>query len=220
VGTLSKARADLNRQLVRDRITEFLRPYSTPRQVLDLGCGNSPYVALFPNRLCLDLRRRPGAAIVGDAHWLPFSSGSFDLILSTEMLEHTLEPQRIIDEMRRVLKPGGLALLTTRFIFPLHDVPGDYYRFSDYALIHLFREWSSVKVEAETTTLETLGVLLHRMVIQCEFKSPRVVRLPLLLAARLIGRLGWLITRQYGNAQRTEVVPHMLVSGWHVAASK
>jgi SAM-dependent methyltransferase len=217
---LEKARAALNRQLVRDRITEFLRPYSTAHRVLDLGCGNSPYAALFPNRLCLELRRRPGVGIVCDAHWLPFATGSFDLILSTEMLEHTLEPQRIIDEMRRVLRPGGRMLLTTRFIFPLHDVPGDYYRFSNYALTHLFRDWSSARIEAEATTLETIGVLLHRMAIQCEFKAQRVIRLALLVASRLIGRLDWLITRQYGNAQRTEPVPQMLVSGWHVAASK
>jgi SAM-dependent methyltransferase len=170
--------------------------------------------------LCLDLRQRPGAAVVGDAHWLPFKTGAFDLIISTEMLEHTLEPQRIIDEIRRVLRPGGRVLLTTRFIFPLHDVPGDYYRFSNYALAHLFRDWSAARVEAEATTLETIGVLLQRMVIQCEFKSPRLVRLTLLLAARLISRLGRLVVRQYGNAQRTEVVPEILVSGWHVAASK
>jgi SAM-dependent methyltransferase len=220
VATLDKARANLHRQLVRDRITEFLRPHSTGARVLDLGCGNSPYAALFPNRMCLDIRRRPGAAIVCDAHYLPFMTGSFDLILSTEVLEHTLEPQRIVDEIRRVLRPGGRVLLTTRFIFPLHDVPGDYYRFTNYALAHLFRDWSSARVEAEATTLETIGVLLHRMAIQCELRAPRLVRPALLVAARLISRLDWLIIRQYGNGARTEPVPQMLVSGWHVAALK
>jgi SAM-dependent methyltransferase len=218
--TLDRARASLSRQLVRERITEFLRPHATAERVLDLGCGNSPYATLFPNRLCLDLRPRPGAGVVGDAHSLPFASGCFDLIISTEMLEHTLDPQRIVDEIRRVLRPGGRVLLTTRFIFPLHDVPGDYYRFTNYALTHLFRDWSSARVDAEATSFETIGVIFHRMVIQCDFKAPRIVRLPLLLAARLMSRLDWLVTRQYGNAQRTEPVPEILVSGWHVAASK
>jgi SAM-dependent methyltransferase len=208
----------LSRPLVRDRITEFLRPYRTEGRVLDLGCGNSPYASLFPNRMCLDLRRKPGAAVVGDAHRLPFAPGSFDLIISTEMLEHTVEPQRIVDEIRRVLRPGGRLLLTTRFIFPLHDVPGDYFRFTNYGLAHLFRDWSAATVEAEATTMETMAVLLQRLAIQGEFRSSRLIRLGLFLGARLVARLGWLITRQYGNSVRTEPVPEMLVTGWHVSA--
>jgi SAM-dependent methyltransferase len=216
----AEARTALTRQLVRDRITEFLRPHGTTDRVLDLGCGNSPYATLFPNRMCLDIRRRVGAAVVGDAHSLPFVTGAFDLIISTEVLEHALEPQRMIDEIRRVLRPGGRVLLTTRFIFPLHDVPGDYYRFTNYALMHLFRDWSSTSVEAEATTFETIGVLLRRLAAQCELRGGRVVGVALLLAARLVPKLDWLVTRQYGNAQRTEPVPQMLVSGWHVTATK
>jgi SAM-dependent methyltransferase len=220
VARILDLKTSLSRQLVRDRITDFLRPYGTPQRVLDLGCGNSPYAALFPDRLCLDIRRRPDAGIVGDAHCLPLATGSFDLILSTEVLEHALEPQRVVDEIRRVLRPGGRLLLTTRFIFPLHDVPGDYYRFTNYSLAHLFRDWSSASIAAETTTLETLAVLLQRIAIQCEFRAQRLVRLALLVTARLVGRLGWLLKRQYGNAQRTEPVPQVLVSGWHVVALK
>jgi SAM-dependent methyltransferase len=155
---------------------------------------------------------------VGDAHHLPFAPGSFDLIISTEMLEHTAEPQRIVDEIRRVLRPGGRLLLTTRFIFPLHDVPGDYFRFTNYGLAHLFRDWSEATVEAEATTMETMAVLLQRLAIQSEFRSSRLIRLLLFLAARLVARLGWLITRQYGNSVRSEPVPEMLVTGWHVSA--
>jgi SAM-dependent methyltransferase len=208
----------LSRPLVRDRITEFLRPYATDRRVLDLGCGNSPYAALFPNRMCLDLRRKPGAAVVGDAHALPFAADSFDLILSTEMLEHTVEPQRIVDEIRRVLRPGGRLLLTTRFAFPLHDVPGDYFRFTNYGLAHLFRDWSTTSIEPEATTMETMAVLLQRLAVQCEFRFSRTVRLGLFLTARLVSRLGWLVTRQHGNSVRSAPVPQILVSGWHVSA--
>jgi SAM-dependent methyltransferase len=218
--TLDGARRALHRQLVRERITDFLRPHSTTRRVLDLGCGNSPYAHLFPNRMCLDIRRKPGAAVVADAHALPFADDCLDTILSTEMLEHTLEPQRIVDEIRRVLRPGGRVLLTTRFIFPLHDVPGDYYRFTNYALAHLFRGWSSVQVEAEATTLETIGILLHRLTMQAELRAQGLVRPALLVVAKLIGRLDWLMIRQYGDGARTRPVPEMLVSGWHVAGTK
>jgi SAM-dependent methyltransferase len=211
---------DPNRQLVRRRITEFLRPFATGEPVLDIGSGNSPYAALFPNRLCLDVRLRPDVKVRGDAHALPFRSESFELILFTEVLEHTIEPQRVVDELQRVLRPGGRVLLTTRFIFPLHDVPGDYYRFTDRALAYLFRRWSSVDIRAEATSAETLGVLLHRMSIQCTFRGGRIVRGAMFAASRVVGALDRLVLRQYGDAGKIEPVRSVLVSGWHLVAEK
>lgn len=209
-----------NRQLVRRRITEFLRPFATGELVLDIGSGNSPYAALFPNRLCLDVRVRPYVRVRGDAHALPFRADSFPLILFTEVLEHTIEPQRVVNELKRVLRPGGRVLLTTRFMFPLHDVPGDYYRFTDRALEHLFRGWSSVEIRAEATSGETLGVLLHRLAIQCSFRGGRIVRGALLFGSRAARGLDWLLLRQYGDAGRIEPVRSVLVSGWHLVAEK
>lgn len=78
----------------------------------------------------LDMRAGPGVDIVGTADALPFESDSFDVVVSTEMLEHDPSPWLSLAEMGRVLKPGGHLLLTTRGNgFGEHLEPDDFWRF-------------------------------------------------------------------------------------------
>lgn len=66
---------------------------------------------------------------------LPFADASFDSIVSDQVLEHVKgEPQAVIDETFRVLRPGGIAVHTTCLINPIHEVPGDYWRFTPAGL--------------------------------------------------------------------------------------
>lgn len=66
---------------------------------------------------------------------LPFVNGLFDAVLSDQVLEHVEgDPQAAVDEVYRVLKPGGLCLHTTCFINPIHGAPNDYWRFTPEAL--------------------------------------------------------------------------------------
>ena len=66
---------------------------------------------------------------------LPFDDGEFDAIVSDQVLEHVEgSPQAAMNEMFRVLKPGGLALHTTCLINPVHGCPNDYWRFTPEAL--------------------------------------------------------------------------------------
>lgn len=79
---------------------------------------------------------------------LPFGADEFDLVVSDQVLEHVLgDPQRAIDESRRVLKPGGLALHTTCLIQPIHKdarSPNDLWRFTPEALRWLCRDFARV----------------------------------------------------------------------------
>ncbi len=78
----------------------------------------------------LDMRDGPGVDIVGTADALPFVAGRFDVVVSTEMLEHDPAFWLSLAEMGRVLKPGGHLLLTTRGNgFGEHNEPSDYWRF-------------------------------------------------------------------------------------------
>jgi SAM-dependent methyltransferase len=66
---------------------------------------------------------------------LPFANASFDSIVSDQVLEHVKgNPQAVIDETFRVLRPGGIAVHTTCLINPIHEVPGDYWRFTPAGL--------------------------------------------------------------------------------------
>ena len=117
----------LTRKITRPRLRAFLQQYANEGRVLDVGCGAASYRDLFPQTTTLDIAARDGVKvdIIADAHDLSqIPDASFDIVLCTEVLEHLHTPERAIAEFRRVLKPQGLLLLSTRFIFPLHDVPG------------------------------------------------------------------------------------------------
>lgn len=110
-------------------------------RLLDVGCGRKPHQGLFPSArsyigvdLPWSMHGRDQVDVFGSALALPFGTGSFDSLLSTEVLEHTEDPATAIMEMARVLRPEGLLILTAPLSEPLHEEPHDYFRFTKYGL--------------------------------------------------------------------------------------
>ena len=160
---LKKAGRALSSKLTRVTLDRFIAEHASDRPTLDLGAQNGPYAVHFPRRIALDIKRGVGVQIIGDAQALGIRDASFDVVLCTEVLEHLPEPQRAIDEIFRVLAPGGQLLLTTRFLFPIHDAPHDYFRFTKYGLRHLLRRFEIIELQEETDAVGTLAVLLQRL---------------------------------------------------------
>jgi ubiquinone/menaquinone biosynthesis C-methylase UbiE len=76
---------------------------------------------------------------------LPYTESQFDFVFSDQVLEHIEgDPFEAIEETRRVLKKGGLAIHTTVFAYPVHAVPGDYWRFTPDALRLLCARFSEI----------------------------------------------------------------------------
>jgi SAM-dependent methyltransferase len=210
----------LSAKLTRLTLDRFIVAHAGSGRTLDLGAQTGPYAAHFPRRVALDLRPGPGVHVVGDAQALGFADASFDTVLCTEMLEHVPEPQRAIDEMRRVLRPGGLLLLTTRFLFPIHDAPHDYFRYTKYGLRHLLRRFEILELREETTAVGTLAVLLQRLGMQAETLRWTPFRAGWLIAARAVHPLSFLITREFGDSRRQTEETGIMTSGYHVACRK
>jgi SAM-dependent methyltransferase len=102
----------------------------------------------------------PAAAdVYGDGHWLPFKDGTFDVILSTDVLEHVREPKQIFAEASRVLRPGGLLIMTAPQTAHLHEEPHDYFRFTKYGLAYLAQAtgFSVVEIKAFAGALALVG---------------------------------------------------------------
>ena len=210
----------LSGKLTRITLDQFIATHATIRRTLDVGAQNGPYAAFFPNRIGLDIHRGAGVSIVGDAQALGIGVATFETVLCTEVLEHLPEPQKAIDEMYRVLRPGGELLLTTRFLFPIHDAPHDYFRYTKYGLRHLLRGFEILELHEETTAIGTLAVLLQRLGMQAETLGWTPLRAIWLLAAQCARPFSFLITREYGDSRRRTPERGIMTSGYHVACRK
>jgi SAM-dependent methyltransferase len=110
-------------------------------RVLDAGAGNAPYRELFTHcrYVSSDWSQSPheGAGqvdVVASLDALPMGDGSFDAVLNTQVLEHVADPPRVAAELFRVLAPGGRLFMTVPLVWPLHEEPYDFWRFTSHGL--------------------------------------------------------------------------------------
>ncbi len=216
---LSTLKARLSTKLTRQRLAAFLEAHATDTLTLEVGAKNKPYRAFFPNTISGDIAPVPGLDAQLDAHALPFADASFAVILCTEVLEHCFNPHQVIAEFYRVLKPGGKLILTTRFIFPIHDAPHDYFRFTKYGLQTLCCQFSQISITEEAATIETVGILMQRLAYQVDYNLP-LVKLFLHVSARLLVRAQRLVKAEYGDIRKTQAERVIMASGYYVVAVK
>lgn len=220
MGLFRKTRRSLSAKLTRVTLDAFIQAHASTGLTLDIGAQIGPYATLFPHRVALDIQPRRGIQVVSDAQQLGIASEAFDVVLCTEVLEHLPEPQKAINEMWRVLKPGGTLLLTTRFLFPIHDAPHDYFRFTKYGLRHLLKAFEITEVREETTTVGTLAVLVQRMGMQTHTRGGRVSRGAWLMAAQMVRLLSGWSGQEFGDSRRSVPEQGIMTSGYHVCATK
>ncbi len=109
-------------------------------KVLDLGCGQSPYLELLSRGthravFSVDIERRGAStAVLANANALPFTANLFDKVLLAEVLEHTEFPERVIRELSRVTKVGGALFLTVPLHYAVHEIPFDYFRPTEFGI--------------------------------------------------------------------------------------
>jgi len=147
---------------------------STPpgARVLDLGAGDAPYRELFAHAdyRTTDWAESPHTAarradVIADASSLPLEQGSFDLVLSTQVLEHLPEPAAALRECFRILRPGGRLALTAPLAWEPHELPHDYYRYTAPGLEHLLTVagFGEVTIAPRTDSFTTLAQLLSNV---------------------------------------------------------
>ena len=198
-----KAGRALSAKLTRVTLDRFIAAHATRLRTHDIGAQNGPYATHFPRRIALDITRGAGVQIIGDAQALGIADASFEIVLCTEVLEHLPEPQR-----------------ATRFLFPIHDAPHDYFRFTKYGLRHLLRRFEIVELQEETDAVGTLAVLLQRLGMQAETLHRQPFRAFWLLSAQVARPFSFLITGEYGDSRRLRPERGIMTSGYHVACRK
>lgn len=180
-------------------IWRFIAPSITRAtgDMLDVGCGEMPFRYAVPREVRYTGIDVPEAISFGmrgrdeivpfDGHRIPFDDDSFDLVLCTEVLEHSPEPQQLIDEMLRVLRPGGELVATIPFSARVHYAPYDFNRFTRYRLALMFQGFGDVEIVARGSDLSVIANKL--IVLGWRLARPSwglLLRLPALVCVGLM----------------------------------
>jgi SAM-dependent methyltransferase len=149
-------------------------------KLLDAGCGKMPYREYILQRsdvdeyvgLDIETALTYDPSVKPDVYWngksMPFADASFDCCMATEVLEHCPEPEIFLREVNRVLKPGGLFFFTVPFLWNLHEVPHDEYRYTPFSLRrHLSNaNFSQIKIEPSggwhSSMAQMIGLWVNR----------------------------------------------------------
>jgi SAM-dependent methyltransferase len=165
--------------LVLADLIQALRAFETsaPIRILDYGCGGSPYRVLFPNSDFVRADFTPGRGLdflLPADSALPATIAPFDLVLSTQVLEHVPKPANYVAECFRVLKPGGRLLLTTHGLFEDHGCPYDFTRWTADGLQLLLREAGFRVLQTQKLTCGPRAISLLLNVIIPQMRAPKV----------------------------------------------
>jgi SAM-dependent methyltransferase len=108
---------------------------------------------------------------------------SVDSAICIEVLEHVRHPHLAVQELHRVLKPGGVIIGSTPFLLGIHDHPVDYFRYTRYGLRMLFADFELLNLRERNGYFSAVAVLVHR---RFAIGSPRQRTVALLLSPILI----------------------------------
>jgi SAM-dependent methyltransferase len=153
-------------------LERLCRENASDRPTLIVHSEDVDFRAYFPNAVTLSKSRTKEADRYVDRYYRDvgeMEAETYDVVLCTGLLEHVPEPQRLVDDIHRVLRPGGRAILSASATFSYHEGPDHYFMFTSWGMRHLFRDWSEiVSVQGSSQPFETVGILLQRILLQCD----------------------------------------------------
>lgn len=179
--------------------------------VLDIGCGDRwprtrlpascRYVGVDYPRTSAEYGSRPD--LNADAHRLPLRDASVDVVLMLDVLEHLRDPEAALREVARVMAPGARLVLQVPFLYPIHDAPADYSRWTVYGHRSLAGRAGLQVVEERSVgePVETAALLANIAVANAALLSLRRRHWTLLLAPAVpvfvlaANLLAWLMAR-------------------------
>lgn len=185
---ISQWNIDLSKKLSRQGLIPFLAhefdaiPANTA--VLTIGAGGEIHQLLsqfsVQNNFSIlsfdiDPERKPD--LIGDICTYNFQAEQFDVIVMSEVLEHVYAPHLALKVIHLALKENGRLILTTPFIFPLHDRPHDYFRYTKFGLKYLLRHFAEVSIKERNSYFEAIDVLWVRLWREEEKKARLLAQL-------------------------------------------
>src|SRR3989344_1640514 len=148
--------------LVNKRIKEFSKTLKPGSSILDAGAGHSPYKKYFShcNYVAADFVEHDKKGdnfqinIICDLEKLPFKNNTFDAIINTWVIEHIPNPEKMLNELKRVLKPNGKIFIAIPQGYMIHQEPYNFFYFTEYGIKILLE-----KTKLRLNYMERIGVI-------------------------------------------------------------
>lgn len=160
----------ITRKQLYEKIDEFSSSLGPVLKILDVGCGAKPYETLFNCEKYIGIDIKGGGLDdttkkvdkFFDGKKIPYPANTFDVVIATEVLEHVQSTERLLEEMKRVLKPKGKIFLTMPFVWPEHGIPYDFQRYTSYKHkdILIKQGFKKITIQGTTGVFGTCGQLL------------------------------------------------------------
>ncbi len=152
---------NVDRFYIKWSIFKFLinKSFILKGSLLDVGCGEMPYKNDILNGQniesytgldiynALEYKKGIKPNFFWDGIKMPFDDASFDSAFATEVLEHCPDPLLSLNEINRVLKSDSPLVLTVPFLWPTHESPNDYFRYTPFAIQRLLEQSGFVNIE-------------------------------------------------------------------------
>lgn len=151
----------------------------------DLGCGETPYRDFFMRYVDEYIGVDWGgsyhdtkADVTADLNKpLPIESEVADTVVSLSVMEHLCEPQVMLNEACRILKPGGRIVLQVPWQWWIHEAPYDFFRYTPYGLKYLFNKAGFIEIEVEAQSgFFTMWILKMNYFSLRFVRGPRILR--------------------------------------------
>lgn len=162
-------------------------------RLLDAGAGRLSYRFLLEKKcasyMSMDIDFR-GEAVdsIGDIQKLPLKDCVFDTVFCTQVLEHVPEPQKAIDEIYRVLRDGGHAIITVPHLAYLHNEPNDYFRFTRHGIRYMLEKsgFEVVEIIPVGGLISFLGHILSTVLVNLTAGIPGINRVAFSINKRYV----------------------------------
>ncbi len=181
----------INKSISRNPINQFIEnetEFTDNKNIINIGSGGDvadlikKLIAPSSKLTQIDISADRNPDIVADACNLHMiADNSVDIVYLIEVLEHIPTPDKAVFEIHRILKKGGKLIMSTPFIFPIHDEPYDYYRYTKFGLKHLLSAFNDVTIIERNDACHAILLLQGRMILT----SNRISKLTAMIAYSL-----------------------------------
>lgn len=225
---------NLDRYVIRSAIFKAIKDNKNKfsGSLLDVGCGKMPYKdyilenSKVENYLGLDIEsaliydKRCSPDFTWNGKEMPFKTNSFNCAFATEVLEHCPNPNDILREIHRVLQKDGIFFFTVPFLWNLHEVPNDEYRYTPFSLERHLMESGFKEIEIKATggwhasMAQMLGLWVRRSSLSAKRRKylsfllkPIIKNLVKIDDPTTVQfREGQMITGMYGTAKKKPLI--------------